>query len=201
MSDGPAPVDAWPDGPTTSAGGASQPLLGTVTGEPPQGSDDWHWQLALHTLEAGAELPAAPGEPGQITSLDAPLQLHPHDGRSRVLLRLQIAHMQMTDRALATEPTRVVSLHIRDGVAAELIARPLQGPMLLPAGARWMAWLLAGRAEVQWGDARWPLPVDRPMWLPADAARRLRIDGGGEVLLLKIDARGVDPLTLDTLAD
>lgn len=199
MSVGPIPVDAWPGGPTTSAGEASHPLLGTVTGGPPQGTDDWHWQLALHTLAAGAELPAGPGEPGQITPLDAPLQLHQHDGHSRALLRLQVTREPFTGCALAVEATRVVSLYIREGVAAELIARPLQGPMLLPAGARWMAWLLAGRAEVQWGDARWPLPVDRPMWLPDDDARRLRIDGGGEVLLLKIDARGVDPLTLDTL--
>ena len=199
MSVGPIPVDAWPDGPTTSAGGASHPLLGTVTGELPQGTDDWHWRLALHTLSADAELPAGPGEPGQITPLDAPLQLHQHDGHSRALLRLQVARVPFTGRALAAEATRVVSLHIREGVAAELIARPLQGPMLLPGGARWMAWLLAGRAEVQWGEARWPLPVDRPMWLPDDDEHRLRIDGGGEVLLLKIDARGVDPLTLDTL--
>ncbi|ODV14641.1 MAG: hypothetical protein ABT19_10045 [Rhodanobacter sp. SCN 68-63] len=199
MSAGPIPVDAWPGGPATSAGEALHPLFGTVTGEPPQGTDDWHWQLALHTLAAGAELPTGPAEPGQITPLDAPLQLHQHDGHSRALLRLQVARGPFTGRALAAEATRVVSLRIREGVAAELIARPLQGPMLLPTGARWMAWLLAGRAEVQWGDTRWPLPVDRPMWLPDDNARRLRIDGGGEVLLLKIDARGVDPLTLDTL--
>jgi hypothetical protein len=199
MSVAPNPVDAWPDGPTTGAGGISHLLLGTITGEPPQNTDDWHWQLALHTLAAGAELPAGPGEPDQITPLDAPLQLHRHDGHSRALLRLQVTREPFTGRALATEATRVVSLHIREGVAAELIARPLQGPMLLPAGARWMAWLLAGRAEVQWGDTRWPLAVDRPMWLPDDDTRRLRIDGGGEVLLLKIDARGVDPLTLDTL--
>jgi hypothetical protein len=199
MSIGPIPVDAWPGGPPTSADGAFLPLAGTISGEPLQDADDWHWQLVLHTLDAGTEFAIEHEEPARITPLDAPLQLQLHDDPGRALLRLQVAPMRATDRARAAEATRVVSLHLREGVAAELIARPLQGPMLLPAGARWLAWLLAGRADLQWGDARWPLPVNRPMWLPDDAEHRLRIDGGGEVLLLKIDARGVDPLTLDTL--
>lgn len=193
MSVGPIPVDAWPDGPPTAA--APHPLRGTVTGESPHTADGWHWQLALHTLEAGAALTTAREEAARITALDAPLHLHHADGSERSLLRLQVASLQPDDRTLATETTRVVILQRRQNVVAELIARPLQGPMLLPAGARWMAWLLAGRAEVQWGEARWPLPVDRPMWLPDDASQRLRIDGGGELLLLKIDTGDTPPLS------
>lgn len=198
MSIGPIPVDAWPEGLPTHTGGAPLTLAGSVGGEPLLDADDWHWRLVLHTLDAGNELAIERTEPARITPLDAPLQLQLQDAPVRSLLRLQVAHMQTADRALAAEATRVVSLHLREGVTAELIARPLQGPMLLPAGARWLAWLLAGRADLQWGEARWPLPVDRPMWLPDDATHRLRIDGGGEVLLLRIDARGVAPLALDT---
>lgn len=192
MSAEPTPVDAWPDGPPAGAGGALFPLSVTVTGQPAPAADQWHGQLALHQLDAGAVLPVAPSATTRITALDAPLTLRHADGSERTLLRLQVAQLQLDDHVLATEPTRVVVLHLPEGRAAELIARPLHGPMLLPAGARWMAWLLAGRAEIQWGDQRWPLPVNQPMWLPDDTAHRLRIDGGGEVLLVQIDTRDGD---------
>jgi hypothetical protein len=202
MNVGPIPVDAWPDGPPFSADGAMQPLRGTLTGAAPQTSDDWHWQLALHALEAGAEWPADFTQATQLTALDAPLNVRQAEGPARTLLRLQVAHLAAAERAHAVEATRVVSLHRRAGVGAELIARPLQGPMLIPSGARWLAWLLAGRAELQSGDARWPLPVDRPMWLTQmspgpEPGPRWRLDGGGEVLLLRIDAAGEPTTTLD----
>ena len=113
-------------------------------------------------------------------------------------MRLQSAAIAAGDTVHAAEATRVVRLERADEHTAELIARPLQGSMLLPTvDVRWLAWLLAGHAHVYAGDHRWTLAPDLPAWLPTTLGGRLRIDGGGELLLLRLN---VPPSDVDAPA-
>ncbi|HET6433732.1 hypothetical protein [Dyella sp.] len=159
---------------------------GTLDGPHATDADHGDWRITLHALDVAATLPAA--EPGmtdqRIVALDAPVQMHCGDTTTD-LLRLQLAAAPPACVFRTDTATRLVRLQSRVPQALELIARPLQGPMLLPAHAHWLAWLLAGRAQWQHGDARAELTLDEPTWLPADGMR-LRIDGGGELLLLRL---------------
>jgi hypothetical protein len=185
MSAGPAPLDTLPPIPRHTAPGATTRLAAALDERPVAD----HWALHLHALDQDTSLTFGSDHGHQITTLDAPLALQFAQGE-RSLLRLQSATMAHGDTAHAADATRVVRLERASEDTAELIARPLQGSMLLPtAGVRWLAWLLAGRADVHAGEQRWTLTPDQPTWLPvATGNGRLRIDGGGELLLVRLTA-------------
>jgi len=142
------------------------------------------WRLHVQRLAPGIHPALREDAPTQLTPLDAPLMLG--DAAGHHLLRLQVAS-PLPDQALhLVEPTRVVRLERSHPNDAELIARPLQGPMLLPTTDQgWLAWLLAGHAVVKLGEAGWELVAGVPAWLPAEAGQRLRLEGGGELLLVR----------------
>ncbi|HEU4670944.1 MAG TPA: hypothetical protein VFR91_09555 [Dyella sp.] len=142
------------------------------------------WRLYLQQLDAGVHPAHGHASDTLLSPLDAPLMIG--DPAARPLLRLQVAHATAGQSLHIAEPTRIVRLERDRPDDVELIARPLQGPMLLPtAGQGWLAWLLTGHAEVRLGEAGWELPANAPAWLPAEADRRLRLEGGGEVLLVR----------------
>lgn len=182
MSAGPVSLVTLPPIPRSAPPGTIAWLAAAPAGQPPA----THWALHLHMLDHDASLTAGAHHGHQITTLDAPLTLRLARGE-RSLLRLQSAAIAAGDTAHAAEATRVVRLERADERTAELIARPLHGSMLLPtAGTRWLAWLLAGHADVHVDEHRWTLAPDQPAWLPTDLDGRLRIDGGGELLLLRL---------------
>lgn len=184
---GPVAHDGWAAAADTR-GASPVAIAGDLAGRAVDpASARWHWRLTLHACQAGQDVPLdETHRPVRLVALDAALQ-RGHGQAPGEPLRLQVVTPDPAVTLRAAEATRVVALHARKGVSAELLARPLQGPMLLPGSARWLAWLLAGRAEVQLGDQRWPLEGTTPVWLPHDPARRLRIDGGGELLLVRLE--------------
>ncbi|MBU6248494.1 MAG: hypothetical protein KGN77_12110 [Xanthomonadaceae bacterium] len=142
------------------------------------------WRLLLEQLEAGEHRAHDPATQAQLAPLDAALILEHAAGRP--LLRLQVTAISAGQSLHLTESTRIVRLECEQPDDAELITRPLQGPMLLPtAGQGWLAWLLAGHAGVRLGDAGWALACGVPTWLPAEDGQRLRVEGGGELLLVR----------------
>lgn len=193
---GPTPVAGWPTRLGALPGQADTvTIAGFADGEAADPTGAWHWRLELHCLASDSPFPAEPDHPQQIASLDAPLRLR-HGEAEQSLPRLQTGRLAAPGQLAVDQATRLACLAVRDGTDATLIARPLQGPMLLLADARWLAWLLAGRADVQQGNQRWPLDSASPVWLPHDPAQRLRIDGGGELLLVRLAApptAGVTP--------
>lgn len=172
-----------PDGQPIAAGNASD-----ASSDPAEG---WLWRLeCLPRTTTGAACTAMPDDlNAQLVALDAPLLWQGDHGSHATLPRLQTTHLaNPTAEWRAEEDTRVIRLLWREGLDAELIARPLQGPMLLSGreGTRWLAWLLAGRAQWQLGDVQQPLAVNEPQWLPATRGRRMRLDGGGEIVLVRV---------------
>lgn len=193
-SDGPIPAGNLPRDGQPLAPTGHVVATGSINGPTTPQDAARDWCLSLHTVGAGAEL-ALPHEPWfhqQIAALDAPVQRRSDTGGNRLLLRLQVAELDGTDTVHAEVDTRVIRLQSRTSQVAELIARPLQGPMLLPAHAHWWVWLLAGRAQVHMGVVQWALPPNQPCWLPSEPGQRLRIDGGGELLLVRLLAEASD---------
>ena len=142
------------------------------------------WRLLLEQLGPGVHRTHDAAAQAQLAPLDAALTLDHAAGRP--LLRLQVAGTSAGQSLHLAEPTRIVRLEREHPEDAELIARPLQGPMLLPTtGQAWLAWLLAGQATVRLGDAGWTLDCGVPAWLPAEDGQRLRLEGGGELLLVR----------------
>ena len=117
------------------------------------GGDDWLWQMTLVDVEREAEFPAHADLRRQFVPLDAPVDIVFPDGRVEHLGRFQIAQFDSTNNpqaCLPSAPTRTFNLKLRGNAQGELIARPLNGAMVLlaPAGWRWFVLLLSGRAKV-----------------------------------------------------
>jgi len=76
----------------------------------------------------------------------------------------------------------------RDAVAAEVLHRPLVGPMVfLPEAATWFVYLAAGHAELKLAGAVQELAGGESLLLtPAADDERVVLNGGGELVLVKI---------------
>ena len=75
----------------------------------------------------------------------------------------------------------------RDAFHAEVLHRPLVGPMVfLPENATWFIYLAGGRAEVKLAGAAQELGIGESLLLRPDASNeRLVLNGGGELVLIK----------------
>jgi uncharacterized protein len=77
----------------------------------------------------------------------------------------------------------------RDAVRAEVVARPLVGPMVIfpETGAEWFVHVFAGHALARSGDQRAALATGDSLYADYRVAggTRIVIEGGGEVVLVK----------------
>jgi environmental stress-induced protein Ves len=107
------------------------------------------------------------------------------------LRHVRFAGEAHVDCRLVAGPTRDFNVMTRrDAVRAELIARPLVGPMVLfpEAGVTWLAHLLSGSAGAQTPSKRILLEPGDTLRIDFDGrdAGRVVIDGGGETVLVKL---------------
>jgi environmental stress-induced protein Ves len=165
----------------------------TVLASGPNGPNgvDWQWRLSIARIEQDADFSPLPGVRRHFAVLDAPLTLHFPDGRRQALLRLAVDHFDggQPPRAVLHEgPTRAFNLMLRGKADGELLARPLNGAMVLPAqaGGHWFVYLLAGKASIDAGDERATLDQGQSLWIDPLPGDRLRIDGGGEIILVRL---------------
>ena len=132
----------------------------------------WRWRLSIARIEDDADFSALPGVRRQFTALDAPLSLiFPHGERK--LLRLAVLRFDGADAPhahLTDGPTRAFNLMLRDGAEGELIARPLNGAMVLPpsAGSHWFLYVLAGQAALRSGGEQLHVMQDEALWIDAE---------------------------------
>jgi len=152
-------------------------------------SSAWQWRLSIAQIDRDTDFSALPSVRRQFAALDASLALRFADNE-RHALRLAVIRFDGADAPharLTDGPTRAFNLMLRDGAEGELIARPLNGAMLLPpsAGAHWFLYLLAGHAELRSGGESLAMTQGESVWI--EAAGTLRIEGGGEVVLARIE--------------
>jgi uncharacterized protein len=152
---------------------------------------DWQWRLSIADITQDCAFSAYPNTRRQFVPLDAPIHLRFEEQRDIAVLRLSVVRFDGADAPhahLPEGPTRAFNLMLRGDAEGELIARPLNGSMWLPRreGWRWFVHLLAGRAEVLAGEARMALDVGASLWIDARSDERVRIEGGGELVLVQL---------------
>lgn len=153
--------------------------------------DQWQWRLSVARIEHNGPFSTLPDTRRAFVPLDAPIRLRFQDGRERELLRLNpmtfdgadAPHAELVDGA-----TRAFNLMLRGDAQAQLIARPLNGSMLLPirADTRWYAHLLSGRAQLHVADETHALDSGDHVWISPHGGTRTQLEGGGELVLVML---------------
>lgn len=156
---------------------------------------DWDWRLSIAEIEQDGPFSVFPGIDRELVLIRGNgLRLRFSDGEVHELqpphARLRFAGEREVCGELLEGPTHDFNLMWRrDAVVAELLHRPLVGPMLFftEPGVTWAIHLLAGQAQF---DQASQLP---PLWagdtaLLADGENRGRyaLEGGGELLAIKL---------------
>ena len=156
---------------------------------------DWDWRLSIAEIEQDGPFSVFPGIDRELVLIRGNgLRLRFSDGEVHELqpphARLRFAGEREVRGELLEGPTHDFNLMWRrDAVAAELLHRPLVGPMLFftEPGVTWAVHMLAGQAQF---DQASQLP---PLWagdtaLLADGENRGRyaLEGGGELLAIKL---------------
>jgi uncharacterized protein len=153
----------------------------------------WQWRLSIADITQDGAFSAYPDTRRQFVALDAPVQLRFDDGRERALLRLSVTHFDGADAPHVSLPdgtTRAFNLMLRGVAEGQLIARPLNGSMWLPVREQWLWFvhLLSGNAHLQAGDEQSELKAGSSVWIDAQPGERIRLEGGGELLLLQLSS-------------
>ncbi|KAB7771975.1 HutD/Ves family protein [Xanthomonas maliensis] len=155
---------------------------------------DWLLRLSIAEVEQDAAFSAFPGIERELVLLRGNgMRLAFDDGRVVDLLpphqRIRFAGEQGVQASLLDGPTQDFNLMWRRGVLhAELLHRPLVGTMLFFAepGAAWAIHLLAGQASFGAASGLPPLAAGDTAWLSATSRHRYVLDGGGELLAIRI---------------
>lgn len=158
-------------------------------------ADEWAWRLSIAEIEQDAEFSSFPGVERELVLLQGNgLRLRFEDGEVQTLEpphgRLRFAGERRVSGELVDGLTHDFNLMWRrDRIQAELLYRPLVGPMLFFAepGTTWAVYLLAGQARF---DKATGLPAmwtgDTAVLASPQGRRRFALEGGGEVLAIKL---------------
>lgn len=157
--------------------------------------EDWDWRLSIAEIEQDGPFSVFPGIERELMLIRGNgLRLRFEDGEVRELQppheRIRFAGERVVSGELLDGPTHDFNLMWRrDAIAAELLHRPLVGPMLFftEPGTSWAIHLLAGQARF---DQASGLPAlwagDTALLTDGDERRRYALEGGGELLAIKL---------------
>ena len=159
------------------------------------GREDWDWRLSIAEIEQDSPFSLFPGIDRELVLLHGNgLKLQFEDGESHDLHpphgRLRFAGERKLASELLDGPTHDFNLmwH-RDRIAAELLHRPLVGPMLFftEPGTTWAIHLLAGQARFDEASDLPPLWAgDTALLVDGEQRQRYALEGGGELLAIKL---------------
>jgi environmental stress-induced protein Ves len=162
--------------------------------------EDFDWRVSIAEIDRDCEFSAFPGHDRVLVLLSGNgMRLQFEDGRDVSLQpphdRIEFGGEQSLRCRLHEGPTHDFNLMWnRQRVSAELLHRPLVGPMLFfsEPGTHWLIHLIAGRAVLKDRPEIAPLDAGDSLLLGASASgsRRAILDGGGEVLLVRCCALG-----------
>ncbi|KAF1720687.1 HutD/Ves family protein [Pseudoxanthomonas wuyuanensis] len=162
---------------------------------------DWDWRLSIAEIEQDAAFSSFPGIDRELVLLRGNgLRLRFDDGEEVVLLPPHQRHRFAGERGLTGELIDGLThdfnlMWRRDAVEAELLHRPLVGPMLFFAepGVRWAIHLLAGQAHFDRACGLPPLWAgDTALLVSGEGRKRFVLEGGGEILAIRLQDKRSD---------
>jgi environmental stress-induced protein Ves len=161
----------------------------------PADGADWQWRLSIAEVDKDGAFSAFPGCDRELVLLSGEgMRLKFEDGDCVTLLPPHSRHRFAGERALSAElisgPTHDFNvMWRRNDVDVAVLHRPLVGPMVFfpESGVSWFVFLLAGQAVFR--DQPQALRLeqgDSAVIRTPDGGARTLLDGGGEVLLVRI---------------
>lgn len=168
------------------------PSFGTDTG------DAWDWRMSIAEIEQDAPFSQFPGVERELVLLhgnglrlrfddDDVHEIEPPHGR------LRFAGERIASGELIDGPTHDFNLMWRrDRIDAELWHRPLVGLMVLfvEPGEQWAVHVLSGHAQASDGGECATAAMGDTLLFSTETTRaRFALDGGGEVLVIRLRVR------------
>lgn len=156
---------------------------------------DWDWRLSIAEIERDGPFSPFPGVDRELVLIRGNgLRLRLGQDEVRELLpphdRIRFAGESLVRGELIDGPTHDFNLMWRrDVIGAELLHRPLVGPMLFftEPGVSWAIHLLAGQAVFDQASGLPPLWAgDTALLVDGQQRGRYALDGGGELLAIKL---------------
>ena len=165
-----------------------------ITRHPAQ-SDQWDWRLSIAEVDKDGPFSAFENVDRELVLLSGEgMNLKFADGESVTLPpphdSLRFAGERELTAELISGPTQDFNvMWQRDRYHALVLHRPLVGPMVFfsEKNVTWAIYMLSGMAQFK--DQAVPMHLqqgDSALLLPDEAGNRIIIDGGGEVLLVKL---------------
>jgi len=169
-----------------------------IHAERPEPAADWTWRLSIAEIEQDAPFSAFPGVDRELVLLRGDgLRLRFDDGDAHLLEppygRLRFAGERALVGELVDGPTHDFNLMWRrDAIVAELLRRPLVGPMVFFAGpgTTWALHMLAGEGRFDAASSLPPLQAGDTALLAEPRRTRYLLDGGGELLVIRLEPSG-----------
>lgn len=159
-------------------------------------NETWDWRLSIAEIERDAAFSSFAGIDRELVLLSGNgLRLKFGDGRVVELMpphdRLRFSGEEVVTGELVDGITHDFNLMWRRGrVRTELLHRPLVGPMLFftEPGVHWVVHLIAGQAVFDAASGLGHLwSGDTALLMPGDARTRHALQGGGELLAIRIE--------------
>ena len=156
---------------------------------------DWDWRLSIAEIEKDGPFSSFPGFDRELVLIRGNgLRLRFDQGEVRALLpphdRIRFAGERVVQGELIDGLTHDFNLiWRRNAVTAELLHRPLVGPMLFftEPGVTWAIHLLAGQAAFDQASGLPPMWTgDTAILMDSETRGRYALEGGGEVLAIKL---------------
>lgn len=168
---------------------------------PSEANDAFDWRISIADIEKNGPFSAFEGYDRFIALLEGiGMELRFDDDEPvRLERRLQFvkfAGERSPEGVLISGKVRDFNvIYRRDIVRVDVLHRPLVGPMVFFRDATWFVYLADGRADAKCGSEQCALEAGAALLLqPQPEAQRVVLNGGGEVVLVKIvSARDKQP--------
>ncbi|HST27466.1 MAG TPA: HutD family protein [Rudaea sp.] len=161
---------------------------------PQSGADAaaFDWRVSIAEIESDGAFSPFPGCDRHIALLEGVGMELRYDAAETLRLDQRLRFVPFAGEApvfgkLLAGPVRDFNVMTRrERCRAEILVRPLVGPMVFFPDVTWFVYLAGGTANVKGAGSAAAIAVGEAVLLPADpGGERVVVDGGGEVVLVK----------------